>query len=498
MIRLLFIALSSLLSFLPFSLNSYAASCPIDSGITKIYFINGVLNSDIEAQANAKAIKSAYESELKVQYPDEHFEFNYSYNYSAKGDGVGAGVLDFVEFFEQKIAELGLKLSKWMAPQYFSAFISGSWELLLNDPDLKPKDVEALRELHQSAMEFYASHWPNQSESDSHVRKYVNDLTDGKRLILIAHSQGNLFAQRAMTLLEPRYGANIGMIGVASPASIEVGNSTHYTATDDRVIQLLRMFTSVLDANVENDPGLLNDPRDLDNHGFINSYFSAGLNSRSLIDEDFYSKVATLEKIPPPLFKISMSNDGKGMYDQLDYHSEQCGMNGYGETVCDYYDIGMLPIEVYDCNAFLSEFDPEPGHSVTGVMVPSPNSMGWSEGYDHNLYTSDHELVRPLAPMSIEVTDYTGPFYRYLDGSEYYKVQKYIDYNFVLLKFYVNNGELSTTAKYFETIEVKPDGDGTISNSIDTDTSIFPESCFNVKGVSSWCTGSDGRLEGLL
>ena len=478
-----------LMTFISTGVN--AIECSSDSHLTKIYFINGVLASKAAAVASKKAIENAYKPQLEKLYPNEQFIFEVSYNYSAKDEGFGTGVFDFIEFFQQRLAELSLKFEKYIAPQYFNAFISGNWEDILNDSQVQPGDLAKLKTLHSNAMNFYTSNWPNKSDSDSHVRQYVNDLTEGKRVILIAHSQGNMFAQRAMTILEPRYGLSIGMIGVASPASVEMGNSSHYTATDDRVIQFLRNFTDVLEANVENDPGVWNDSRDLDNHGFLKSYFASGLESRLQIDSDFFDKVSYLERMPSPLLKLSWSNNGKGIYDHPNYHSYQCGTTELGEIICDYSDIGMLPIEVAKCNLlFAEELTSYENNQVKIIAIPSPNSMTWTQGYEHNIYTIDNTVTKVLAPYYMSDIEFTGP-YTSIYGTSYYKVQKAIHNNMAEVEFYAEEGKVMSKANFFNSITQTYEGQGINVNSTSPDMSLIPESCFDSNGgASSWCTGS--------
>lgn len=84
------------------------------------------------------------------------------------------------------------------------------------------------------------------------------------------------------------------MVGVASPAAVLHSGTSYWTADDDRVIDLLRITNNVLTANLDNDPGIFNDPRDFSNHQFQDSYFASGLLSRTKIDTDVTSNMANL------------------------------------------------------------------------------------------------------------------------------------------------------------------------------------------------------------
>ena len=133
---------------------------------------------------------------------------------------------------------------------------------------------------------------------DEHmVQKYRNDLLAGRRVVVIAHSQGNLFANDAVSQVRaslPDQAESIRIIGVANPSNIQLDHTTYYTADDDRVIEALRLGQDVLPANLDNDPGLLNDHRDFLNHNFIKSYFSSYLLSREKIDNDLFAFIRVM------------------------------------------------------------------------------------------------------------------------------------------------------------------------------------------------------------
>lgn len=122
----------------------------------------------------------------------------------------------------------------------------------------------------------------------THVECYLRNLREGKRVVVVAHSQGNLYTNDVVDAVAeamPEGGASIAVVGVATPAASIAGDRSDYvTAKDDVVINLLRSFASVLEGNVDNDPGVFRDRRDFWNHAFGRSYFAAGLESRAMID----------------------------------------------------------------------------------------------------------------------------------------------------------------------------------------------------------------------
>ncbi|MCI5224336.1 MAG: hypothetical protein D3924_17125 [Candidatus Electrothrix sp. AR4] len=148
--------------------------------------------------------------------------------------------------------------------------------------------------------------------TSNHFKMYHDDLKAGRRVIVVAHSQGNLFANSVVGTViaeDPdRFENSIGVVGVASPAGYLLKQNNDYvTADDDRVIDALRVTHYVLPSNINNDPGVWNDYRDWPlNHGFTTSYLASELESdytlgdrtlrsRAVIDRMFLDLLAKLE-----------------------------------------------------------------------------------------------------------------------------------------------------------------------------------------------------------
>lgn len=268
---------------LPFSFNANAETNACISGdTTEIYFINGVWNSLAQARDGRNLIKSAYKQSLENQYTSQKFEFKLAYNYSA------GKVRDLIELIGQKLNEINTPdANQLTAAQYYNLYMTAKAFDKVVPISAKP--------LITVIEEYFAGRITDSVNAASHIQKYQTDLQEGKRVLLIAHSQGNMFANQAISSLMNNYSSSIGMIGVASPAAITYNNSTYYTAHDDRVINALRILCNVLPSNIENDPGIFNDPRDFSNHHFKESYFASGLASRAKIDEDVSNYMANLQ-----------------------------------------------------------------------------------------------------------------------------------------------------------------------------------------------------------
>lgn len=261
---------------------AYSACGPVSSAdTTKIYFVNGIITSDYQASVSASLIAKAYGPNLAVTHPNEHFEFTYSYNYSI------SKMADILETLQQKIDEESNNdptVAKYTAYQYLSMIGT-----TLGDTETSPVIKIAITGILVNKM-------TNSVTATELIQKCHTDLQEGKRVLLIAHSQGNLFANQAVSALMGQYSNSIGLIGIASPASVTVNSSPYLTANDDRAIDGLRLIVpSVLPGNIDNDPGIFGDHRDWLNHYFYQSYFDETLPSRAQIDTLFYNYINALQ-----------------------------------------------------------------------------------------------------------------------------------------------------------------------------------------------------------
>ena len=161
-----------------------------------------------------------------------------------------------------------------------------------------------------------------------HTSYYTSDLLAGKRVFVVAHSQGNLFANsslEAAARARPDEASSLAMIGVATPAARQFRDSFYRTAHDDRVIDALRITENVLASNIDNDLsegvsdsrggnypllsffwnaavsaiGANRDQRGFSNHGFIDAYMAHPLPSKSDIDDEI-KRLADPNVVPFP------------------------------------------------------------------------------------------------------------------------------------------------------------------------------------------------------
>jgi len=133
---------------------------------------------------------------LKREYPelsDSVLLAKTSYNSSYLN-----GVEDFIESATQYTYGQALSLVKLLAFE--------------NEYALK-----ALEPLNALAQAF------NYEDLQTHITAYNQDLQAGNGVVVVAHSQGNFFANTAYESLKPSYKKNFKLISVASPAFFVAG-----------------------------------------------------------------------------------------------------------------------------------------------------------------------------------------------------------------------------------------------------------------------------------
>jgi hypothetical protein len=119
--------------------------------------------------------------------------------------------------------------------------------------------------------------WGNDADLKKMVDRSVDQLKNENRVILIPHSQGNLYANRVFAGIFESPGVpsewkqSVGISGIASAASYIEGTFSRYVTTDqDRIIAALRIIRDTLPANVFLSPQI--EPKDRTGHGLQEAY----------------------------------------------------------------------------------------------------------------------------------------------------------------------------------------------------------------------------------
>lgn len=261
--------------------------------VTKVYYLNGVWNTPIQALFSKNLVRHAYEAELAAMFPDETFEFALLYNDTTTERG------DLREVFRQKILESGAQLDAFIVALDAIDVIQNTSKRLVAD---RLGTLGIPQALVESLLQTFAQESLEPIIQIDNELKFFESLKDDlnqfTRVLIIAHSQGNLFGNSTARELRsqlPEHLRAIAVLGVASPAATNDATGDYFTAKDDRAINGLRLLADVLPGNVDNDPGIFSDDRDTGNHAFNESYFTPGLQSRSAIDDEFFHLVEILE-----------------------------------------------------------------------------------------------------------------------------------------------------------------------------------------------------------
>lgn len=249
------------------SLGSAQVAPPACNPNTTVYFGNGVNVAETEAWRSMWELESAF----FLRFPSEtcNFEFTYAYNQSS---GL---LLDIAETAKQTFSlEYPTLIVSYALGTVGQSWITGV---------VPPSDLDRFNETFRSRLvqEMVAGSSSTQTVNE-HVSHYVADLTT-KRVVVVAHSQGNIFATLAAdkiaaehTVLSKRF----AVVPVASPEAtfkgVKVGGGQdHVRFIDDLVIlgvEVVRQSIGLpppLDAH-----GSDNVDIDWKGHEFLRAYFA--------------------------------------------------------------------------------------------------------------------------------------------------------------------------------------------------------------------------------
>ena len=272
--------------------------------VTNVYFGNGVGNSPTEANVSRSYLVAYYKSMLESLGSDSGtFNFATAYNSSLNP------FYDVVEVLSQKSAEVGAR--QWLNGLQILRLVQGSLDRAAFITRVKAviaaatgAGIPAINNVMAQLYDFAADEIVKAkakalksipADQSNHVTYYSADLLAGKRVFVVAHSQGNLFANSSLAAtarIRPGQVSSLAMVGVATPAARQFRDSFYRTAHDDVVINSLRFIETVLSSNINND--LDDDRRSFSNHRFLSDYMADGLPSRKDIDIELKRLAATV------------------------------------------------------------------------------------------------------------------------------------------------------------------------------------------------------------
>ena len=212
---------------------------------THVFFGNGMFN---EQNLAASGLRKLRRNLIESGYlQDEKWKFELSYNHDEQA-------YSLLEAFRQRMGDQTASYWRWLsnlelAPEWFRSAtksVASGFDLIeaVVDEDLR-----------------------------RHVQRYEGLLMAGNRVLVVAHSQGNLYANSAHTRLAGK-GLPMdafGIVSVANPASRVAGDGPYFTLLNDLMIYGVSLvFPDTLPGNIENTI----DYTDWTHHNFIDSYLN--------------------------------------------------------------------------------------------------------------------------------------------------------------------------------------------------------------------------------
>ncbi|MDT8378696.1 MAG: hypothetical protein RQ739_07375 [Desulfotignum sp.] len=229
-----------------------------------VFFGNGIWNDKEDADLSRDLLAGRLESHISGSDLDGLITYATAHNPS---DGI---LLDLLETFAQN------NQTGWSR---FWRFLAGLDPI----PDfLQNKLKEIANTIDESILQM------NPAVQD-HVEKYNKILSEGNKVLVLAHSQGNLFANIAYLGIDSQYIDGFGIVSVGNPDSYVAGGSLYTTLEEDIIIESIPLSLS---ANVDNFFGI--NLNDLTGHLFARSYMAIGRQAETKILSDIESKINSL------------------------------------------------------------------------------------------------------------------------------------------------------------------------------------------------------------
>ena len=273
---------------------------------TVVYFGNGI-GSGITTYKNAQITLLYLKGEIKKTLPvDKQAKFEYALAFNQSAEKLG----DFKEVCQQILGNewptlfvaLGYILPAVAEANPVSAV---GTMLLLNlvPPDIKFKFNELFKA--QFIKNIATVTTSSNSDVQVMVKDYEIEIHKGKKVVIVSHSQGNVFANLAfdqLSLTSQKYAA---IVPVASPESFIRKNFVgHVRFTGDLVIkatQYAKFIQGLALPLPANDEDLVND--DFLSHDFINAYLANSSSRNFIVD----GVIKTEAALPNPMTDFPQS-----------------------------------------------------------------------------------------------------------------------------------------------------------------------------------------------
>jgi hypothetical protein len=299
----------------PGLVSAQSANCPV--GYT-VAFFNGVGNTYgaavVSMHATQKAIQASQHTTDDV-YDSEDVQYEVMYNTTASQqpsitDLTNTTIIqDIAEVFVQRAKELDP--SGTVGNNFFYMF----WEwydgppqnysnALGNNPltnNFMARFVNAAVTTAVGALsKLYSSQAPTAEDYAQQEAQLTADANAGRKLLLVAHSQGNLFVTHGYDFILPAVSAARVKVVHAAPASVTL-RGNYVLSAKDVIINSLRLingFASIVDPNIN--PPYYN--VDQTGHGYTEIYLSGTLidsfsqmSDQAILQQEFSAALVALD-----------------------------------------------------------------------------------------------------------------------------------------------------------------------------------------------------------
>ena len=328
-LRSTIVAMSSVCLLLS-GLSARAQTAPaIDNNVCKtetvLAFFNGVKTSEPQAAYLLRQLEKIHGTRLPN---NESIRYEVMYNTSNDFE-------DFVETFEQRMREQNALLGDRFE-LFFEAMNGGGdwWSTIVKSVAAAADTLEALKDAVRAIvtrnLTAKLASPPTEINYQEHRSRIDNFALEGKKMLFVAHSQGNLFANPAYryAITKSPPGA-VGMVHIA-PASPTL-NGPHVLADLDLVINALRLAGSVVSITdtipiFANRPAGLNNEKDWLGHGMLAIYLNPQLTPaarvKALITTGLANLVKPAARAATGFFSATLTWNGNG---DVDTHVDEPG-----------------------------------------------------------------------------------------------------------------------------------------------------------------------------
>jgi len=227
---------------------TYAA--PVYQKETVVYYGNGVLSEYHQSLFALELLERKVLRAIGDPAVESLLSFEVAYNRTHKPTH---GLLDVLEAYIQSGQSFSIHFWHWLAG--LDAFV---------DPGFQTLMYPLLAELAEQAALL------TNANVQEHTERYNRQLLKCKRVVVVAHFQGNFYANIAATGIEQPLASAFGIVSVANPASYVEGDGPYTTLTEDLVIAFIPGSKT---ANFDN-YGLFESYSPLHGHAFVGNYLS--------------------------------------------------------------------------------------------------------------------------------------------------------------------------------------------------------------------------------